>query len=122
MDNEDELLAEQLQDILYSDDNGISSEERGLALAVLGQAFEDIKRYSDKLSFPHQNAGVEALEWVRKCHRNQGGFGYYVGLIGRKPEDLRSIVNRWVSRGCAPLQIDSIDSMNSDSFNESKGD
>ena len=101
-------------DILYHDEDAVSSDDRAIALAVLAQAFEDIASWKDKLKYPEWNPGAEALEWVRRCGRTQGEFGYYVGMIGRQPEALREIVNRWVARGCAPLKTPEGDGMESD--------
>lgn len=102
----DELLTGQLIDIMYNDD-GPNTEERALALGVIIRACEDIMvaHGRDDLHNP-DSLGSEALDWVRACERVPGGFGFYAGQLGRKPEALRKILLDWVERGCKPLDAE----------------
>lgn len=94
----DELLVDQLVSIMYTDPDEPTSEERSLACAVIVQALEDISSQS--------YLSEDALEWVRTCDRTEGGFGWYAGKLGRKPEQLREMVLAWVARGCVPLDAE----------------
>lgn len=88
----DGLLLEQFLDILgRGPANGGSEGERRLAASAVWEAVQSLKAGGEE--------AVQARRWVERCDRSEGGFGWWVGLLGLQPLKVSRLILEMAERG-----------------------